>query len=439
MIVHFTEFIKKHALFDKEDKILLAFSGGVDSMVMVDLFNKAGFRFGLAHCNFMLRGKDSDLDEETVKAVAQIYNVPVFIERFNTQEFAKSNNLSIEMAARELRYDFFYKLLNSENYNYLATAHHLGDVLETMIFNLTKGTGISGLRGILPKRQQVVRPLLFATKEQITQYAVENKLTWREDQSNELDVYQRNLIRLQVVPHLIKINPGLYESLAKTTAKLRFTEKIYKNYLNQVKEQLVRQVGKDKVILKSELTKVEEPSVLLSEILKEYGFNFTQCENIIDLINKTGAKFLSTQYQLNIDRNDIILSLLLEEEEKSVIIFPETTSIIDSKHSYTLRIIENKNYRLSSDKNSAALDFDRLKYPLTIRNWKQGDRFVPLGMKNKKKLSDFMIDEKIPLNLKRSIKVLVSEGEIAWVVGWRIDDRFKITKETKNILELTVN
>jgi tRNA(Ile)-lysidine synthase len=439
MIALFTEFIKKHALFNPGDNILLAFSGGVDSVVMVDLFHKAGFRFAMAHCNFSLRGQESDLDEETAKSVAEIYKSRIFIRKFNTREYAESNKLSIEMAARKLRYEYFEEIMGQEQFDYVATAHHLGDVLETIILNLSKVTGISGVRGILPKRQRIIRPLLFANKNMIIRYAEENQLIWREDRSNELDVYQRNLIRIQVVPHLLKINPGLFDSLSKTTAKLRFVEKIYLEHIRKIKENLIENDGQDIKILKSKLHEHDEPALLLSEVLRDFGFNPDQCENIMDAIGHVGAIFLSTKFQLNIDRQHILISPVgMEEKNKAIVLFSDKLTLEDDKNVYLCSIFDIKGYNIKSGKESVSLDYDKLQFPLLWREWHPGDKFMPLGMKNKKKLSDFMIDEKIPLNLKRSVKVLVSDNEIAWVVGLRLDERFKISRETKKIFEITV-
>jgi tRNA(Ile)-lysidine synthase len=438
MIAQFIDFIKKHALFDQRDNILIAFSGGIDSAVLVDLFHKAGFKFALAHCNFTLRGQESDIDEETAKSVAEIYRVPIFIRKFNTAEHARSHKISIEMAARELRYGFFEEVMNQGDYDRVATAHHLGDVLETILLNLSKGTGISGVRGILPKQNRVIRPILFASKSMLLKYADENQLKWREDISNELDVYQRNLIRNQVVPQLLKINPNLFETLSRTIAKLRFAEKIFLDHISKAKGDLLVKTGDDILISKAKLAEQDAPALLLSEIIKEYGFNFDQCASIMDSINQTGAVFLSANFRLNIDRENILISATGCENDDYLTIDSSVVDVDDQQNVYSCKVFDARGYTVKKGRETACLDFDLLKFPILVRKWRTGDKFMPLGMKNKKKLSDFMIDEKIPLNLKRRLKVLESAGEVVWIIGHRIDERYKISSETRKIYEITV-
>lgn len=437
MIKRFTDFIKKHALFATNHKILAGVSGGMDSMALIDLLYRTGFHFGIAHCNFMLRGNESDLDEQLVRKAAASYGASLYVERTDAKSVSDKGKISIEMAARNIRYDFYNKIVAEQGYDYVATAHHLGDTLETIILNLVKGAGISGVRGIKPKRGRIVRPMLFADREMIRQYVQSNGLQWREDQSNTEDIYQRNLIRLHVTPRLLEINPNLYRTLERTTTRLRYAEKVYQKHIGFLKDELTEIRGKDEYISKNRLSLQEEPSVVLFELLNRYGFTFEQCDQAATALNHTGAIFLSREYRLNIDRDWLIVSPLQENSGAQLVIHSPEGRFEDEDHVYELFVKDSKDLVVSPDPYTAVLDLEKLQFPLRIKRWAPGDKFIPLGMKGKKKLSDFMIDKKIPLNLKERVKTLTSATEIAWAVGLRIDDRFKITPESKKALVLT--
>lgn len=442
MIEEFKAFIKNQSLFYSGDKLMLAVSGGIDSVVLVDLCYRAGYSFAIAHCNFMLRSKDSDADEAFVRSLAEKYGVACFVKKFNTMQASQQQRDSVQMAARRLRYKWFTELLQQEEYQYVATAHHKNDVFETMLFNLCKGTGIAGLHGIPLKAGQVIRPLLFTERNTIENYAQQYALAWREDSSNISRKYARNLIRLEVMPKLLQINPALLSTLDTTLERLYFTEKVLQQYAKEVKERSIEKRGKDIYLLLSVLQSIEAMPVILAEILKPYGFNYDQSKTIATQIHDTsrdqvGNTFHSENYTLNLDRKHLIISPSRERETRVYYLEQSEEELKVNQH-FVLKCKtqDARHYHINADPKIAALDLDKLRFPLQVRSWQAGDWFQPLGMKGKKKLSDFMIDHKIPLNLKDRVYVLTSGEAIVWVMGYRIDDRFKITKATKQVFQI---
>ncbi len=442
MLEKFLEYIKEKGLLSGEDKILLAISGGIDSVVMARLFRDAGISHGIAHCNFGLRGEESDADEKFVRKLARKADAPCYVKNFNTEQYAEDHRISIQMAARELRYNWFEKLAATEGYNYIALAHHRNDVLETILLNLTRGTGIAGLHGIAPKRGRFIRPLLFAGKEDIFAYVTKKQLTWREDSSNASTKYQRNKIRQEVVPVLEELNPNLSQTIQQTAEKISAVERFFYQEVEKVKESAIRRQGQDWILALDSVLNSTEPVLLLSQLLEPWGFSYTQAREIVAVYQQedttSGKIFESNTHRLNTDRGQLIISpenlqiyqdLEIEEKDKEVV-YGSRQFIFDT--------IKAEGYGISGDKNLAALDKDKLNFPLKLRSWKHGDWFCPLGMNQKKKLSDFMIDAKIPLNLKERIPVLTSGDSIVWIVGHRIDNRFKITETTNEVLEVKV-
>jgi len=434
MVDRFREFIMQNDLCRETDRILVAVSGGVDSTVMLDLFIKNGFSTGLAHCNFGLRNDESDSDEQFVKSLAEERNVPFFIEYFETERMASERRISIQMAARELRYDWFEEIRDAEGYNYISIGHNFNDSVETMVFNLIKGTGLKGLTGISAKTGNVIRPLLFASREEIEAYASENGLEYRTDSSNSSLKYHRNYIRHKVLPEFKQINPGFDITIKSTLDRLAGIQQFVTAWLESDKSSYLQEDGKDIYLKKEFFSKIGEPAILY-EIIGTYGFNYDQCESIYEGINHAiGNVFYSEEFTLNIDRNHLIISPK-EHTEECYEISEKDKLLITDRFNLTFQILETEPV-LVPDGHIAYLDMDKLDYPLVLRNWKKGDWFIPLGMKGKKKLSDFMIDKKIPLNLKKRILVLLSKGSIVWVAGQRIDDRFKISSKTKRILKI---
>lgn len=433
-------FVYEQKLFPQDRKIILAVSGGIDSMVLAHLFNKAEFNFAAAHCNFGLRGDESNGDQMLVESTARSYGVDCFIKKFDTEVYAKKHGISIQMSARNLRREWFRDLLSREGCEFIATAHHLNDSLETIIFNLTKGTGIAGLKGISPKIGNYVRPLMFASREMIATYAAENQISWREDKSNNSVKYQRNLIRHHVVPELKKINPALESTLANSLEKITAAERIYKKAIDSQIAKLIKSTDGGVRISKNKLRQVEEATLVLFEILRDFGFNFHQTKDILKCLNgQPGKTFFSPTHKLVSDRNFIFIhkSQTAPDFEFLIDAHAEQVELPDS--TLTLEKTDVKHVEFNEDNSRVFVDYEKLKFPLKIKTWRHGDRFQPLGMKHKKKLSDFMIDEKIPLNLKEQVMVLFSEEKPVWVIGYRIDDRYKITKNTVNALSICKN
>lgn len=429
----FLGFIRKHALISAEDKVLLAVSGGVDSMVLMHLFYQTKLPFAVAHCNFCLRGEASDADEALVRNNAKNLNLTFFNKSFDTRAYAEAHGVSIQMAARDLRYQWFQNLSVAEGYSLIATAHHLEDSFETVVHNLTRGTAISGLRGIKPKNGTVIRPLLDFTKEEIKQWALSNKLTWREDASNNETYYKRNFIRHQVTPRLKELNPDLLNTFRDTASRNAEVESFFLTQMEVLRGEAIRKTETLSYLAKSQ---VSGPYVL-EHLLKPFGFNYHQCREMVAAFSEhSGRQFLSKTHRLTVDRDDLVIDLREPTGIVEQLITADDEGLRIGSNTYSIRQSVSQPEKHELNERNALLDMDKLSFPLKVRGWQEGDQFQPLGMKGKKKLSDFMIDRKIPVNLKRHIRVIESAGEIVWVVGLRIDERFKVTPATKNIFSL---
>ncbi len=433
----FLTFINNRQLFTKTNRILLAVSGGMDSVVMSELFHLAKFDFGIAHCNFGLRGEESDDDELFVKKLAKKYKVPFYSENFETQAFADQEGISIQMAARALRYQWFEQLLAREHFDYLATAHHQNDTLETILLNLTRGTGIAGLHGIKAKNGSVIRPIGFADREMIHDFVVERQLAWREDSSNESVKYQRNLIRNEVIPLLKQINPNLEQTIRQTVEKVAAVENIFAVEVEKLRTQLLRSEDSAFYLELAPLQATNEPLIKLAELLRPFHFTYLQASDIMETLDKEPGKiFHSPTHTLVKDRTQLVITPKALSGFLSASIEESQTGLEVDGLRLKIAIQPKAGFKTLTSKTIACLDAATLQFPLKLRKWKEGDWFCPLGMNQKKKLSDFLIDEKVPLNLKSRVYVLTSNGSVAWIVGHRIDNRFKITDKTEQVMML---
>ena len=440
MVDQFLAYISEKELFSRENKILLAVSGGIDSVVMARLFADAGFSVGIAHCNFELRAEESDEDEKFVRKLARKMGAEYHVKHFDTEQFAVDHKMSTQMAARELRYNWFEQLALEEGYDYIALAHHQNDLLETILLNLSRGTGIAGLHGIMPKRGRFVRPLLFADKEMMYAFVTEKQLIWREDSSNASTKYYRNKIRQEVIPPLQELNPNLPQTISQTAEKIGAVERYFYRQADQLRQKAIRQERPDWLLKLELLSATEEPVLFLSELLAPWGFSYSQARDVWQASQQEGTvagKIMdSPTHRLNIDRAQLVISPKNLQEYQSLEIQEDEKLVQYTDWHFSFEEKTAEGYQIKPDRQLAALDKDKLKYPLKLRKWKAGDWFCPLGMNKKKKLSDFMIDEKIPLNLKERVLVLTSGESIAWIVGYRIDNRFKLTDKSQEVMEV---
>ena len=433
-VVGFLDYIKKNALFTQEDKILLAVSGGKDSVLMAQLFKLTGFKFSIAHCNFNLRGDESQRDEAFVKLLALTLDVPFYSTHFDTKAYAKANHLSTQMAARALRYQWFEEIRLRNQYHYIALAHHQNDSIETLLLNLTRGTGISGMHGILPKRGFLVRPLLFLSRQQIETIVEENKLDYVEDSSNLTDTYARNSIRLHVIPVLKEINPNLEETFAQNFIRFAETEAVLQQVVAQTRERVCEKRGEDLYLSIEKIEALHPQKLLFFELLKPYHFTSSVVDEILHALTKqSGTSFYSSDYRATVNRTQLIISQKHESTIKDVLLMhPHDEFVVAGMQKISLSYSEAIN--VIPDANSAFIDADQLIFPLVIRFKQDGDKFMPLGMKHFKKLSDFFIDQKVPLPDKAKIPLLINgNGQIIWVVGYRQDNRYKVKATTKKV------
>ncbi|MEO7989762.1 MAG: tRNA lysidine(34) synthetase TilS [Chryseolinea sp.] len=437
MLEQFLNHINRHKLCTKADPILLAVSGGVDSMVMLHLFIEAGFQVSVAHCNFQLRGKESDGDENFVYHACQELKVPIVVERFDTEAYGWENSLSTQMAARELRYAWFDYLLEENQYQFLATGHHFDDTIETILLNWTRGSSVEGLAGIPVKNNKIIRPLLFATRSQVEKYAAEKGIQWREDQSNLTDDYQRNFIRHQIVPKLKELNPSLETTLHAGLEKIQGDLELIHFQTEEWKKDFLSIEGEKVTIEKKGFDSFQQSAPLLWRCIREYGFNFEQTREIVLVLNgQSGKQFLTPSHKLVIDREKIIITPHVDFWNNTQIKDGQTTAVLGS---WNMEIEKLTDVSKSNNVFEAKLDTDKITFPLVWRKWKAGDIFYPLGMEHRKKVSDFLIDNKVPVSDKDVVTVLESNGEIVWVVGYRIDNRFKITPTTTSTLLFTLS
>jgi len=437
MVEQFINYIHHENLFHSSQRILLAVSGGADSMLMLHLFTNAGFSIAVAHCNFGLRGIESDGDEQFVSAYCDQHNLAFHHNHFNTGEFATQQGISIEMAARNLRYDWFSELLEKHGYDYLATAHHQDDVIETFLINLSRGSGIKGLSGIQPKSESIIRPMLFTNRIKILDYCNRMKIKYRTDSSNLDTIYKRNLIRQQILPLLEQINPAFRRNALKTIGNLHETEQLFQQRMSEIKAFVYSEDKQGAMIHIDKLLTLNPLRTILFELVREFGFQPEQIGDIIDSLNKeSGRKFFSGTYRLVKDREYLLISPFTEKMEKVFYIEEDCTAVSFPVHLSFDKLDRNSNFKFSTHPYIVDLDLDQLVFPLMLRHWQEGEYFQPLGMSGLKKLSNFFIDEKYSIPEKENAWILASGNQIVWILGKRLDDRFKINSRTKRILRI---
>lgn len=429
--------LQKHITHDfpflEQKKLFLAVSGGLDSMVLVHLFQQLDFEIAILHCNFQLRGLESFGDQNFIQNYAQENNIPIFITQFDTTAFAKDYKLSTQVAARELRYSWFYEQLEANNFDYLLTAHHADDTIETFLINLTRGTGLEGLTGIPKQNDKVIRPLLCFTRQEIEHYAKENKIEWREDSSNASDKYLRNKIRHHLIPILKELNPNFMDSFQNTQNYLQDAQMLVEDASIMVYQQVAKQEEEAIFFDLNQLKKLPNYKSYLYQWLNEFGF--TAWDDIYDLVDsQSGKQVFSAEFRLLKDRDFLILSPLHAIDE-------EDEYHIDSSQNQInipLNLSFSKVTDISIGSNTTIfVDEDTLQFPLVLRHWKEGDSFQPFGMNGKsKKVSKLFKDEKLSLIDKENVWLLCSGTEIVWIIGMRQDDRFRITNTTKNLLKI---
>jgi tRNA(Ile)-lysidine synthase len=433
VIVEFQKHIDQKLSFLKESKILVACSGGVDSVVLTHLLNTLKFDISVAHCNFSLRGEESDADEAFVLHLADKLSISVFTETFDTKKYAKENKLSTQMAARELRYRWFEEIKTNFKFDYIVTAHHADDSLETFLINLSRGTGLKGLTGIPEINETTVRPLLHFSRNEIVKYAKDNAFFWREDSSNAKADYVRNKLRLEVIPAYKEVVEDLLQSFKKTTKNLTSSQNLVDDYMALVFNLSVNEIKEGYSINLQKLQELPNTEALLYELLSPFGF--TDLTAINDLLNsQSGKQVFSKTHRLLKDRNVFILTEIPLEDKNDEFFISENEKKIDVPIQLTFLPTDKVGYHST---NTIYVDTDKIKFPLQLRKWSEGDVFQPFGMKGKKKLSKFFKDEKLSLVAKENIWVLCSNKQIMWVIGHRPDERFKVTPETKQILKIT--
>ncbi|WP_343531274.1 tRNA lysidine(34) synthetase TilS [Pedobacter sp.] len=432
-VQQFIDHVLRHQLFGASDHVLLAVSGGKDSVLMTQLFKQAGFRFSMAHCNFNLRADESQRDELFVKLLAEEMQVPLHVVHFDTKGFSEQHKISTQMAARQLRYDWFEQLRQEHNYAFIAVAHHQNDAVETVLLNLVRGTGISGMHGILPKRGHLIRPLLFLSRQEIDQLVDDHHLAYVEDSSNLSSKYARNKIRLEVIPHLREINPKLEETFAENIARFAETEELLQQVVMQTCSRLFKKEGEVISIAIKDVTALKPQKLLFFELLRPFHFSSSVVDEILSSLHKqSGTSFYSSMHQLIIDREKLLISPLNQTCDEVFYLHTKGEVSIGFDQRIKLRFAEESIF--NGDKNVAHVDANLLVFPLVIRYRQDGDKFIPLGMKSQKKLSNFLVDEKVPLPQKAKVPLLINgNGEMIWVAGLRQDERYKVRTTTKKV------
>lgn len=436
MLKAFKSHIKNNLEALSKSRLIIGVSGGIDSVVLAHLCFRLNLNFAIAHCNFNLRGEESDKDEQFVIDLAEDLDVEVFIQNFDTEAYAKEYKCSIQMAARELRYDWFKEIACQLNFDYILTAHHADDNLETFLINFTRGTGLNGLTGIPMLNENVVRPLLPFSRIDVEVFAMENQIEWREDSSNKKRKYLRNKLRHEVVPVLKEINPQLLDSFQNTLKNLNDTADIVEESLNAVAKRAIVDIDEKTITYKiSEFKKVNNAQAYLYEMFKDYGF--TEWDDVEHLLEAQSGKYIeSGTHRLIKHRDYLILSGLKAEDPEPILISKLDSSIKTPLGVLNIEMVEKE---IKTSESVIYVDGEKIGFPLKMRIWEDGDVFYPAGMTGKKKLSKYLKDEKSSLIEKENTWVLTSGNDIIWVVGKRADGRFEVSNTTKTTLKIELN
>lgn len=444
LLKRFREYIKAEQLPLAGNHLLIAVSGGLDSVVLCRLCKEMEFSFSIAHCNFKLRGKESDEDETFVRELAAALNVEFLSKSFETEFFAGKEKLGIQEAARQLRYGWFEELLNitaadgKMKFDFLLTAHHADDNVETLLMNFFKGTGINGLSAMQPSGKKILRPLLFAMREEIAEYANIQRLNWREDSSNLSIKYTRNYFRLEIIPAIEKVFPEVRSNLLDNIRRFADIKELYAHATRKIIDGLMVQKGEEWNIPARKLIQQPGLQTVVFECTRHFGFTPAQSEEIVRLISAGTGKYIdSSTHRILKNRNWLIITPLKKETVNHFIIDEPDSDVLYPGGCLQIKKMPAPE-KLSADPREAMLNSSAVEFPLLLRKWKQGDYFYPLGMRKKKKLSRFFIDQKIPLHEKENIWVLESAGRIIWVIGHRIDDRFKWVPSASEIIHLAL-
>lgn len=440
LLDEFEKYVAENELFTHDDKVLLTVSGGVDSMVLMSLTAAAGYNFGVAHCNFQLRGKESDEDEVLVEREAKRLGVEFFNKRFDTTAEIERTGESMEMAARRLRYQWFRELCDEHGYTVIAIAHHINDSIETFFINMLRGTGLRGLTGITNHVGRIVRPLMFTNRKDIHDYAVAHRIPFREDSSNRSTKYLRNKVRIGLIPMLKEITPQFTTIMRRNVSRLSQAQDFITSAMNIIKRDVIEHSGDIHTIKVSNINSSLPRNFVIYEILSsEYGFKGDVVDALCHALdnNSTGRRFYSREWVAVVDRGDIVVSTILDTDDCEVGVERNTLrSYVGGSVLYYQYCDIDFVDTLDLGENVALIDADKLRYPLRLRRWHDGDWFQPLGMSGRKKISDYLIDKKVSMAEKNRQFVLLSGDDIVWVVGRRLDDRFAITKRTERVLKI---
>ena len=414
---------------------LLAVSGGIDSMVMAHLFLESGIPFAVAHCNFMLRGAESDLDEALVHDWCATNNIPFHDAHFETKKFTEEWKTGTQETARILRYEWFEQVRKEKGYSKIVTAHHANDNVETLLINLFKGTGIGGLHGILPDSNNILRPLLFATKEMISAYAYENDVRYRDDASNVTDDYLRNSIRNNIIPAVQHLFPNAVASVNESISRFAQAEVLYRRAIESERKKLVEKRGPDHYIPIRKLSHRDPLPTILFELILPFGFHATQLTHVLGLLSSETGHYVSSQTHRIIRNRDFLIITTLPTHTAGLIVIEGAPCVVEAGKYHFSFSIHDKPKQIDTDPNTACLDIGKVEFPMILRKWKTGDYLYPLGMKmKKKKVSKLLIEVKMPLHEKEHVWILESGKRIAWVAGLRPDERFKLTDATEKVL-----